>query len=406
MVSISTLSGRLSALLAAVALSGGLSAAQPAEAHRHIHRTAHKVAHKKSAAASAAASGAASAAPRKAARSNRPPEAGAPRYGETEAIRAFAAEVASRHPELDLDTLTLTLAEARRLQSVRKAIMPAASPSAKNWTAYRARFHDEIRIQGGLDFWQQQQRWLTLAEQRYGVPPQVMAAIVGIETLYGRHMGNFRLLDALATLSFDFPEGRSDRSPFFRQELEQFLVLCRRDGLDPLTVRGSYAGAMGLAQFMPGTWLKHAVDLDGDGRIDLINSPADVVGSIAAYIAANGWVRGRAPYHAVEIPSNEEQLAQLLAPDIRPTFTIEQFTALGARLPDGDRPDPTGLLAMVELRNGEQPSTYVAGTENFWAISRYNWSAYYTMAVIDLADTLAQRRRAALMSSPGAASAP
>jgi membrane-bound lytic murein transglycosylase B len=341
----------------------------------------------------------------KATKSTKTPEAGAARYGTTEAIHAFAAEVVGRHPELDLDTVTLTLAEARRLQSVQKAIMPAASPSAKNWTAYRARFHDEIRIQGGLNFWQQQQRWLNLAEQRYGVPPQVMVAIVGIETLYGRHMGNFRLLDALATLSFDFPAGRSDRSPFFRQELEQFLVLCRRDGLDPLSVRGSYAGAMGLAQFMPGTWLKHAVDLDGDSRIDLISSPADVVGSIAAYIAANGWVRDRATHHAVEIPSNDEQLAQLLAPDIRPTFTIEQFSALGARLPDGDRPDPAGLLALVELRNGDQPSTYVAGTENFWAISRYNWSAYYTMAVIDLADTLAQRRRAGMMSNP-AASAP
>jgi lytic murein transglycosylase B len=241
----------------------------------------------------------------------------------------------------------------------------------------------------------------------HGVPAEIVVAIVGVETYYGRITGGFRVLDALATLAFDFPTGRSDRSAYFRGELAHFFVLCEREGWDPTAVRGSFAGAMGLPQFMPSSQLDFAVDFDGDGHVNLGTSAADVIGSVAHFLAMHGWQRGLPTHYAVASPPPGEGLTALLAPDIQPSFTAAEFEQHGAQLAeDGRRHE--GLLALVELLNGGATPSYVAGTQNFYAITRYNWSSYYALAVIDLADTLRALRgeRSHLTPQTPAPSAP
>ena len=194
---------------------------------------------------------------RRKARESGPPEAAADAltYGRRADLAAFADEVAQRQG-LDAQWLLDALAQARMLPTVARLMMPGPPGTAKNWAAYRARAIDTVRIRAGAAFWNSNDAWLRLAEERYGVPPEIVVGIVGIETIYGRNTGSFRVIDALATLSFDFPTGRSDRSPFFRAELESFLLMCHSGNIDPLAPRGSYAGAMGMGQFMPSSVLK------------------------------------------------------------------------------------------------------------------------------------------------------
>lgn len=319
-------------------------------------------------------------------------DAKAPALGQTAAVLAFAAEHAAslnQPPE----QIAAVLAQARILPSVQRLIMPTPAGTAKDWMAYRDRFVEPRRLQAGLAFWEANAEALARAEEAYGVPAEIVLGIIGVETFYGRIMGGFRVLDALATLSFDFPTGRSDRSPFFREELHQFLLLCQRDGLDPLALKGSYAGALGLGQFMPGSWMRHAVDFDGDGHADLINSPADAIGSVANFLAQHGWQRALPTDYTVAAPAGTAERAQLLAPDVRPAFTPAQMQALGARLSEAGQ-EHTGKLALIELQMGDAAPVYVAGTDNFFVLTRYNQSAYYAMAVISLGRKLGQMRRA------------
>jgi membrane-bound lytic murein transglycosylase B len=239
------------------------------------------------------------------------------------------------------------------------------------------------RIQAGLAFWRANEHWLERAEARWGVPASLVVGIIGVETFYGRHTGNFRAIDALATLAFDFPPGRRDRSEFFRSELEQLLLLAHREGVDPASYKGSYAGALGLPQFMPGSINRWAVDFDEDGHIDLHRSTADVIGSVAHYLAAFGWVRDMPTHYPVAAPVDVSDRAHLLGPDILPSFTPAQFAQRGAELSEPAR-QHDGLLALVELQNGDAAPSFVAGTSNFYAVTRYNWSSYYAMAVIEL----------------------
>ena len=313
-----------------------------------------------------------------------------PTYGASAEVLAFASEVAERR-QLPREWIALQLGQARRVEVVRKLVMPPPAGTAKNWAAYRARFIEPQRVQAGLAFWRDNEHWLQQAEARWGVPPDIVVAIVGVETFYGRVTGNFRTLDALATLAFSFPPGRKDRSAFFRSELEEFFVLCAREGSDPQAVKGSFAGALGLPQFMPGSLNRHAVDLDADGHIDLLNSPADAVGSVAHYLAAFGWERGLPTHYAVNVPVDAADRAALLLPDILPSFTAAQFAQRGAVLDAAGRAH-SGPLALVELQNGDRAPSYVAGTQNFYTVTRYNWSSYYAMAVIELAQTLTQAR--------------
>ncbi len=305
-------------------------------------------------------------------------------------VRAWAEDAAERL-QLDRAWLQKTLAQAQRLPLVEKLVLPPPSPAAKNWTAYRARFIEPIRIQAGARFWRQHQATLARAEKEYGVPAALVVGIIGVETLYGQNTGNFRLVDALGTLAFHFPQAHpraTERQAFFRSELEQFLLLSSRSGSDPLSVRGSYAGAMGLPQFMPSSWAKYAVDFDGDGRIDLFGSTDDAIGSVANYFKAFQWHTGMPTHYPVSL-SAQSDMDSLLAPDILPTFNVANFTAKGAGLNGAALAHP-GPLALIELRNGPNAPSYVAGTENFYAITRYNWSSYYAMAVIDLAEAVAR----------------
>jgi len=329
------------------------------------------------------------AAPERSARTT-PGSAAAATYGRRHDVLRLAAELARTH-ELDADWVASTLAQARRIPAVTRLIMPAAPGQPKSWQTYRNRFIEPRRIHAGLAFWDTHEPWLEKARQRYGVPPELVVGVIGVETYYGRHRGGFRVLDALATLSLDFPTGRSDRSAFFRDELGHFLVWARRERLAPAAVKGSYAGAIGLGQFMPGSILRHAIDFDGDRRVDMGHSAADVIGSIANFLVNHGWLAHEPTDFRVQAPTDPQQLAALLAPDIEPTFSAAQFAEHGARLDDaGSRYG--GPMALVELHNGNASPSYVAGTRNFQVVTTYNRSAYYAMAVIELGRAVANRR--------------
>ncbi|MFO1330613.1 MAG: lytic murein transglycosylase B [Rubrivivax sp.] len=317
-------------------------------------------------------------------------QAAADSYRGRAELRNFAAEVAARH-DWDAAWVMMQLHGARRLPRVAQLIMPPPVGVPKNWAAYRDRFVEPRRIEAGLAFWRTHESTLQRAEQAFGVPPEIVAGIIGVETFYGRVTGDFRVLDALATLSFDFPSGRSDRSAFFRGELEELLVLARREGVRADSFKGSYAGAIGWPQFMPGSINRHAVDFDGDGHIDLQRNVADVIGSVAHYLQAHGWQRGLPTHFAVQPPAPGTGRDTLLGPDIRPSFSATQFGEQGAQLaPEAQSHE--GLLALVELQNGASEPSHVAGTQNFYAITRYNWSSYYAMAVITLGQALKDAR--------------
>lgn len=316
-------------------------------------------------------------------------------YGRRDDVQRFAAETAA---ELGLDRAWVesALAQARYIPTVAKLIMPPPAGTAKNWAAYRARFVEPERMRAGAAFWRAHQRALDAAFERYGVPPEIVVGIIGVETYYGRHTGGFRVLDALATLSFDFPTGRRDRSAFFRGELQHFLLLADAEGFAPASVKGSFAGAIGLGQFMPGSILRFSVDGDADGHVDMAANPTDVIFSVAHYLAAHGWQRGMPTHYAVKPPADALERATLLAPDILPSFSAEDFARHGAELDEAGRTHE-GPLALVELQNGGAAPSYVAGTQNFYAVTRYNWSSYYALAVIDLGRAVAAQVRPALM---------
>lgn len=302
------------------------------------------------------------------------------------AQRADARDLAdrlAREFELEPAWVFEQLSQARYQESVARFIMPAPRGTAKNWAVYRSRFIDPMRIQAGVAFQRSHGPDLRRAEAHWGVPADIIAGVIGVETIYGRNTGGFRLLDSLTTLSLDFPQGRSDRSAFFQKELGHFLKLCSEQKMAPLDVRGSYAGAMGLPQFMPSSVRNFAVDFDGDGRIDLQRSPVDAIGSVARYLAEHGWQKNTPAYYEVSPPTDGDALAKLLGPDIVPSFTAAEMKSLGATLPAATQ-NQNGLLALVKLENGDRAPSYIAGTDNFYAITRYNQSSYYALAVIQL----------------------
>ena len=307
----------------------------------------------------------------------------APAFGQSFAeraeVQAFIGEVVERHGFVEGELKKL-FSRVQRVEPALQSIVPVERPS---WDDYRAQFVNERRISGGLAFWKANRTALKRAESRYGVPAPYIVAIIGIETNYGRNMGRFRVIDALATLAFDYPP----RAPFFRGELEQYLLLAREAGLDVFALRGSYAGAIGIPQFMPGSLRRYAVDFNGDGRIDLSRSAADAVGSVANFLKEHGWQAGEAVlYRAKPSP---EALARYVDGSVDPRHRIADLVAAGLELEPAPQ-SPDALAVLVALG-----AEYRVGLKNFWVITRYNRSAFYAAAVSDLADELAARAQSA-----------
>jgi membrane-bound lytic murein transglycosylase B len=320
-----------------------------------------------------------------------PSKTAGPAYAARADVMADADGIAARLV-LDPAWVRHAIGAAHFMPGIAKAILPPPVGVPKNWAAYESRFVEPVRIKAGTQFWLANRDTLQRAEAETGVPASIIVGIIGVETIYGRNTGTFRVVDALCTLSFDFPASHPKaeaRTAFFRGELEAFLALTARTHTDPLALRGSYAGALGWPQFMPSSWVKYAVDFDGDGRVDLFNSQADVIGSVANYFKSFGWKPGMPTHYPVRLDEANFDKTALLLPDILPTFSVAELAAKGVMLEEPGNQHP-GPLALIELQNGDEAPLFVAGTENFYAITRYNWSSYYAMAVIELGQAVEQ----------------
>jgi len=312
-------------------------------------------------------------------------------YGKTPQVQALAEELALQQA-LPKGWVLDQLSHARFLKGVPKLVLPPPVSMPKNWRAYRERFIEPRRIEAGTQFWQTYESALTRAEQTYGVPAEMIVGIIGVETFYGQNMGSYRVIDALTTLTLNFPSSHpraAERQAFFKSELGHFLSQAHKQSDSHMT--GSFAGAMGWPQFMPSSVTKFAVDFDGDGRIDLRNSPIDAIGSVANYFKMFGWQTGMSTHYPVSFDETRLDKPTLLAPDILPTFSVTSFTDKGAVLDDQAKKHH-GSLALVELFNGAEEPSYVAGTENFYVVTRYNWSSYYALAVIELGKAIKANR--------------
>lgn len=314
-----------------------------------------------------------------------------PPFIESAEVRDFIALMHEQHG-FDVTHLTRQFAAVHSNTSVLRAIKPAAVPELqRSWTRYRERFVNERRIGNGLLFWQENGAELKRAEAIYGVPPEIVAAIIGVETEYGRNMGSFSVLEALSTLAFEYPP----RADFFRKELEQFLLMARENGVSPLEIKGSYAGAIGIPQFMPSSQRNYAVDFDGDDRIDLRGSTSDAIGSVARYLEVHGWQAG-APVAAPATVSADP--TALIAAGLKPATRLQELANQGVatRLASCD---PDRLAALIDLVAPDQATEYWVGFDNFYAITRYNRSSFYAMAVFQLAEALRDARQQAEVST-------
>jgi membrane-bound lytic murein transglycosylase B len=262
------------------------------------------------------------------------------------------------------------------------------------WWEYREHFVTAERISDGAQFWSDHRLALEQVATEYGVPPEYLVAILGVETLYGRSTGRYRVLDALATLAFDYPP----RQRYFSGELEQFLLLARENRLDPLTTTGSYAGAMGAPQFMPSVYRRYAVDANTDKRRDLWGDWDDILASVANYLRQHGWTPG-APVLA-EVRLDPDPTFQIETRNLELNETVESLSLHGVRLDLEVPPETPAVLVSAEQRDGPG---YRVGFHNFYVLTRYNASARYAMVVYDLAQAIAERQHAA---APGTGAAP
>jgi membrane-bound lytic murein transglycosylase B len=291
----------------------------------------------------------------------------------------------------DRQSVRTLLAKAEKKQAILDAIARPAEKT-KPWHEYRALFLNAERIKLGVAFWQQHAALLQTLEAEYGVPPEIVVAIVGVETRYGKFMGNYRVLDALATLGFDYPE----RSAFFLGQLKEYIQLCHEQGLDPTVLMGSYAGAMGFGQFIPSSYRAFAVDYDGDGFADIWKNPADALASVANYFKAHGWQKKAEVVTRVTLKRPVE--AAVLNDKNPPSRTLSQWQALGVTIPRHLDPQQKAILLALEAKSETE---YWLGHQNFYTITRYNRSHLYAMAVYDLSLAIASDYRVQANQSRG-----
>jgi len=272
------------------------------------------------------------------------------------------------------------LGDARRNETILESISRPAEKTL-DWQSYRKIFIRPERIAQGQEFMAAHADALARAEQDYGVPPEIVTAIIGVETWYGRYMGKYRVLDALATLAFDYPP----RSRFFRSELEQYLLMTREQGLDPLALKGSYAGAMGYGQFISSSYRHYAVDFDGDGLADILANPVDAIGSVANYFSAHRWQPGE----PVADPLDADLVAgsRLLTRGLKPSLQVADFRQAGLPVPESLSPDLPARALRLQAEDENEHELWLT-YRNFYVITRYNHSHLYAMAVYQLAEAL------------------
>ncbi len=296
-------------------------------------------------------------------------------YSQREDVQQFIRQMADKHG-FDENALKQQFARAKKLDDVLEKI---ARPAEKtlNWKQYQRIFLTDKRIQRGIEFMRKHRDLLARAEQQYGVPAEIIAAIIGVETYYGRRSGKTAVFDSLTTLGFDYPP----RAKFFRSELEQLLLLAREEDIDVKTVRGSYAGAMGMPQFISSSYRRYAVDFDNDGKRDLWHSLEDVVGSVANYFHQHGWRAGESILHPVEYSGKREPGNNKL----KPYQTVREFVQQGVKLKTDVPQDAKATLLTFEGKNGIE---HWLGLHNFYVITRYNHSSLYAMAVYHLSEKI------------------
>jgi peptidoglycan lytic transglycosylase B len=308
--------------------------------------------------------------------------AAAPNYARRPDVRAFIDRMGTEHG-FSPPALRELFAQVRYEPQVVSAMSrPIVSPPT--YDEFAPRFLDPARVDGGVEFWRAHAAPLERAGRTFGVPPEIIVAIMGVETYYGRNTGGYRVLDALTTLAFDYPR----RADFFRSELEQFLLLSREQGVSPLAAKGSYAGAIGLPQFMPGSIRAYAIDFDDDGRIDLANDADDAIGSVAHYLARHGWKPGQPVMSPARIEAEDpERVLRRFDGGVAERRALAEWTrdgVTGFAFPGDLGPEPVGLL-MLEVGGGP---TYWVTFENWHVITRYNRSRLYASVVWQLAQRL------------------
>lgn len=300
-------------------------------------------------------------------------------------VLAFVTAVVEKHG-FDRDELLALFAQAQYQQSIVDA-MERPAERVKPWYAYRAIFVTDKRINGGVEFWRQNRETLDRVQRDYGVDPAIVVAIIGVETSYGRITGNYRVLDALATLAFDYPK----RSEFFTRELEQFLLLSREQRRDATELRGSYAGAMGYGQFMPSSYRAYAIDYNGDGLTDIWNNPVDAIGSVANYFVRHGW-RAGGPVAAPAVARNGYDASKVNVL-VKPVLGPDELASMGFKLaatPAAGASAADANAFPLELEGAGGAEFWLA-YDNFYVITRYNHSHRYAMAVYQLSREIAAR---------------
>jgi membrane-bound lytic murein transglycosylase B len=305
-------------------------------------------------------------------------------YSERQDVRAYVADLVSEHG-FDEEELLALFRQAERKDQILESIARPAERTLE-WHEYRQIFVKEPRISQGVAFWNENEAILEAAEARYGVAPEYVVAILGVETRYGRITGSYRVLDALSTLAFDYPP----RSAFFRKELTEYLLLAREEAGDPLTFTGSYAGAMGYGQFIPSSYRAYAVDFDQDGARDIWANEADAIGSVANYFSRHGWQAGGRVAMPVELQDPAADSVANESLDLK--RTVGELAELGVRTGDLDRSTEANLYRMMQPEGPD----YWLGFRNFYVITRYNRSRLYALAVHELSQAILAARQEAI----------
>ncbi len=307
-------------------------------------------------------------------------------YSERADVQEYVDELVSEHGFEEAALLDL-FSQAERKERILESIARPAERTLE-WHEYRQIFVKEPRISQGVEFWAANEAILDAAEARYGVAPEVVVAIIGVETRYGRITGSYRVLDALMTLAFDYPP----RSSFFRKELTEYLLLAREEGEDPASFTGSYAGAMGYGQFIPSSYRAYAVDFDEDGARDIWANEADAIGSVANYFKRHGWQAGEPV--ALQVTLVDPAAEALATKSLSLKSTVGELVAAGVD-PGNEALDPA-LAANLYRMMQPDSADYWLGFKNFYVITRYNHSRLYALAVYELSQAVLAARTAAL----------